>query len=201
MSDLDQLAYRLRKPLAPYFQSPGALLDLGRGTAMPTAGHDGAAVQDGARFFRTDLGFACYYDGTRWLTMHEYSVVPFSAPAGLDFAANDGTALVARLRTDDAPLFTRIAMTTRVLTTNSAVSYWTVLLVGYSITFGSSTTIVNYDTSADTVNAYTSHEGAPAVVQPADYTHIALSVTKAGATGTPGTLRVFPSCFYRLIIP
>ncbi len=41
--------------------------DLGSGTAFPTTG-----VTAGVRFFRTDLGLWCYWDGTRWLSINQY---------------------------------------------------------------------------------------------------------------------------------
>ena len=45
-----------------------ALNGIGSGTSFllsPSAGD---------RYFGTDLGWLCYYAGTRWLTMHEYAV-------------------------------------------------------------------------------------------------------------------------------
>src|SRR4051812_16129428 len=117
MSDYDDLAYNLRKPLAPYFLSYAALLDLGRGTAFPTVGHDGAAVQAGARFFRTDIGFACYYDGTRWLTAHEYPI-PIVPVTAYTAAGSPNATIAAQIRTDYAPYITRVATTLVVATTN-----------------------------------------------------------------------------------
>ena len=39
-----------------------------RGTSMPSS------PATGDRFFRTDLGFECYYDGTRWLTTNVFTI-------------------------------------------------------------------------------------------------------------------------------
>lgn len=46
----------------------GTVSGIASGTSMPGT----PAAND--RFFRTDLGLLCYYDGTRWLTLNEYSV-------------------------------------------------------------------------------------------------------------------------------
>lgn len=164
---------------------------LGAGTSFP------ASPPTNGVYFRTDLGWQCYYDGAQWLTTHEYVVLPALAPTSCDFAANDGTAHVARMRTDYVPYFTRAALTTRVLTTNNGTNFWTVVLAGYNLSFGSFTNIVSYTTASDTAGTYTTHEGAVSTANPANNTHVALSVTK---TLTPGTLRVFWSLYYKLIV-
>src|SRR5689334_21629200 len=92
---LDLDIQTLRRKLTPYFLSYELSLDKGRGTAFPSS----PAVN--WRFFRTDLGFACYYDGAQWLSAHEYALqsvpytptVPSAAfytvgePANLGYAA------------------------------------------------------------------------------------------------------------------
>lgn len=156
----------------------------------------------GRTFFRTDLGFECYYDGTRWLTVHEYSL----ALAGgntlntlLDFSASDSFAYVMRLRTDYAPYFTRCAITTRVSTTNNGTNNWTVGIDLYNLSFGAGTTIYTFSTGTtpDTAGIYTDHEGNASTPAPSNRTHLALSVQK---TLTPGVLRVLPTIYYRLIV-
>lgn len=151
-------------------------------------------------FLRTDLGFLCYYDGTRWLTVHEYERFLFggtSANTLLDFTASDGFAFLMRLRLDYAPYFTRAAVTTRVSTTNNGSNYWTVSLDTYNLNFGAGTSIYQFNTSADTVNTYTDHEGNPSTPNPSNRHHLVLSVQKSGS---PGTLRCLPAIFYRLIV-
>jgi hypothetical protein len=166
----------------------------GAGTAFPSS------PATGARFFRTDLGLECYYDGTRWLTMHEYALGNFGGNTLntlADFTASDSFAFLWRLRTQYAPYFTRVAVTTRVSTTNNATNFWTIGFDCYNISFGAGTTIYTFSTAADTVTAYTDHEGAPSTPAPANNTHLALSIQK---TLTPGALRILFQAYYRLII-
>lgn len=162
------------------------------GTAFPST------PPTGFLFYRTDLGWLCYYDGTRWLTVHEYEAA-FFAGDSIDFTANNASAMIVRNRTDYAPYVTRVALTSRVITTNDANNFWSIVFVGYNLSFGSFTTLVTYTTATDTVNAYTTHESA-LTVAPANNTHFSISITKAGAAANPGTLRLLPAIFYRLIV-
>lgn len=159
-----------------------------------------ASPPTGFLFYRTDLGWLCEYDGTRWLTVHEYSIGNAGGNAAntfADFSASDSFAMIWRLRTDYAPYFTRAAATTRVSTTNTGASYWTIALDCYNLAFGAGTTAYSVATSADAADTYTAHEGTPSTPAPANRHHLALSVQKSG---TPGTLRVLFQAFYRLII-
>lgn len=162
------------------------------GSQFPTG------ISAGFLFYRTDLGWLCYYDGTRWLTVHEYEAA-FFAGDSIDFTANNASAMIVRNRTDYAPYVTRVALTSRVITTNDANNFWSIVFVGYNLSFGAFTTLVTYTTATDTVNAYTTHESA-LTVAPANNTHFSISITKAGAAANPGTLRLLPAIFYRLIV-
>lgn len=195
MSDDDQLAYRLRKPLSAHLMSYAALLDLGRGTAFPTTGHDGAAVQAGARFWRTDLGWLCYYDGTRWLTTHEY-MIPVQALATF---TGPGTlaGTITALRTDYAPYFTRVEMTTVVATTNNGSNFWTIDLIGIDLPFVNVSLISNPNTSADSVGVRVNHAAAAGSPAPSNRQFIRGRFT---TTGSPGQLEITISAFYRLIV-
>jgi len=196
-------AQRLYRLLQPYFLSAASVLDLGRGTAFPTVGYDGLAVGAGSRFFRTDLGWECYYDGARWLTAHQYVAAPFQTAGAtlLDFTASSGGDVPIRLRTDFGTYIEHIAVTTRVLTTNSGASFWTVQFDSQTITFSASTAILSFSTGTtpDTANAYTNHAADVAAGNraPANNGFFTLTVTK---TGTPGTLRCLYAIYYRLIV-
>src|SRR3954469_18270944 len=74
-------------------------------------------------FYRSDLGWLCYYDGTRWLTVHEYSAA-FPQTA---FTATSSF-VIKPIRQDYAPYITRLSAQLIVLTTNSAINFWTILL-------------------------------------------------------------------------
>lgn len=188
-------ARRLYALLTPYFPSRAASLDLGRGTAFPTVGHDGAAVQAGARFWRTDLGFACYYDGTRWLTVQEY-MIPVQA---LTTFTGPGTVAgtITALRTDYAPYFTRVEMTTVVATTNNGSNYWTCELIGVDLPFTSVSVVANPNTSADSVGVRVNHAAAAGSPAPSNRQFVRGRFT---TTGSPGQLEITISAWYRLIV-
>lgn len=203
MSDYSEAARALVPFLEPWMPSHESTRDLGRGAAFPLTATLPGGLAAGDRFFRTDLGFLCYYDGTRWLTVHEDSLALFSGGTLntlLDFSATDSFAFVMRLRTDYAPYFTRCAITTRVLTTNNGANNWLIGIDAYNTSFSAGTTIYSFSTGTtpDTAATYTDHEGAASVPTPAHRTHLVLSVQKSGS---PGVLRVFPTIFYRLVIP
>lgn len=188
-------ARRLYRLLTPYFPTRAGSLELGRGTAFPTIGHDGAAVQAGARFFRTDLGWASYYDGTRWLTAHEY-MIPVQA---LTTFTGPGTlaGTITALRTDYAPYFTRVEMTTVVAATNNGSNYWTCELIGVDLPFTSVSVISNPSTIADTVGVRVNHAAAAGAPTPSNRQFIRGRFT---TTGSPGQLEITISAFYRLIV-
>lgn len=162
----------------------------GIGTAFP------ASPASGARFFRTDLGWLCYYDGTRWLTVHDYLV-----PLTTDFLSAtvlDAEIVVVEPRTDYAPYITRCIAVSRVATTNNGTNYWVVTFQGRNINFSAASSISQFNTSADAVNTYVRHEEVPNVTAtPANDDHLALRVEVVGA---PGTLTLLASIQYRLVV-
>lgn len=114
-------ARRLYQLLQPFFLSYAPLLDLGRGSAFPTTGHDGAAVQSGARFWRDDLDFACFYDGTRWMTVEEYTcVIGVSDSIVGSYAATTANVRLGLLRNDYECRLTRGQISYFVGATNNA---------------------------------------------------------------------------------
>jgi hypothetical protein len=142
-------------------------------------------------YFRTDLGFECYYDGTRWLTTHEYAE---SVTTTL-FTAN-GNALASQARSDYAIYVTRVAISTDVLTTNNGTNYWTVTVRGLNAAL-TATTLLTFTTAADTVNVFTNHEAAPATNTPANRLFFDVLVAK---TLTPGNIYTIVTIYYRLIV-
>jgi len=196
MSDYDQMAYNLRKPLGVYFPSFAASLDLGRGTAFPTVGHDGAAVQAGARFWRTDIGFACYYDGTRWLTAHEYVLDADAATTPADLSGP----YEWQMRQDYNPYFTRVSATVIVATTNNGTNFWTIRFRGLILDRSGATTIHDFTTAADSAGGYILKDAVPTSSQtPANDNTVQVFVQK---TLSPGALTIVSaSVAYRLIIP
>jgi hypothetical protein len=170
--------------------------NLGRGTAFPVTGDLPGGLRSDDRFYRTDLSWACYYDGTRWLTAHEYeTALPVAtttaSPVSATYSAN---------RTDYAPYVTRAIMATNVATTNNATNYWTVNIRGINGAFSAGTTVIGRNTSSDTVAVWSFVEtpgGSLSTQTPANYAYWEIQCTK---TLAPGAITVTIQLVYRLIV-
>ncbi len=158
------------------------------GTSFPT----GPATND--RFFRTDLGWLCYYDGARWLTVHEYeAVLHWYQGITLPYAAGaaNATLLLLPLRTDRNYYYTRGKVYMEVATTNNGSNYWTMALVI------NATTVWSFNTSADSAGTGLNKEDSTASV--ATTGNFAQFKTSA-KTGTPGAITAHATFWYRLIV-
>jgi hypothetical protein len=157
------------------------------GTSFPTS------PDTGEQFFRTDLGWLCYYDGTRWLTVEEFPDFHSSIAA----ATTEGSKSATRIRTDYAPWFTRLAVTTLVATTNNAANYWTIKINSHTKVSGASIAILTFNTSADSADANTDHEQDVTTNNPSNYGMMWINCTK---TLSPGALTAYLTLYYRLIV-
>jgi hypothetical protein len=158
----------------------------GAGTAFPTG------IAAGFMFFRTDLGFLCYYDGTRWLTVHEYSatLVPYGRSAQ-PYSGGAGTLLIYPVRTDYVAYYTRAKAYLDVLTTNNGTNFWS-----FTLTVGA-TAAWAFNTSADAAGTALNKEDTTGGVT-AGTTFAKLDVSSK--TGAPGTLAINVTYWYRLIV-
>lgn len=159
----------------------------GAGTAQPTG------ISAGFRFFRTDLGMDTYYDGTRWLSVHEYDAT-FQQTAFTTTA----TFVIAPLFQTYAPYVTRVALEYEVLTTNNATNFWTISLRGGSATYGATTTIDTFTSAAIAANTWTNIDRVPNTAQAP--TNRAFFDIAAVPTLSPGILVLSATLYYRLII-
>jgi len=159
----------------------------GGGTTFPTG------IASGFRFFRTDLGFDCYYDGTRWLTDFEMpaTILPIT-----NFSANGGSQLIG-VRTDYQLFGEKIAFWTRVNTTNNGTNFWTVSMRGIDTGVSSGTTLYSFDTSGDTAGIAVQRDVTPTTQVPTNRTLLDCQFSK---TLSPGTLDLTATLYYRLII-
>jgi hypothetical protein len=143
-------------------------------------------------FFRTDLGWWIYYDGTRWLTAFELPMIY----GQIVLSNQDG--VQGNFRTDHAPYITRVSLVTRVPTTNNGSNYWTVVTHGWNAAMNAASNIDSFTTAADTVNVETPHDHAPSVsATPANNLFGAFNAT---TTGSPGQLEIWFNILFRLII-
>lgn len=162
----------------------------GAGSSFP------ASPATGLLFFRSDLGFLCYYDGARWLTIHEYSAV-MSTSAATSTVTNANLLTVAQ-RDNYAIDVTRIETSYFVATTNNGTNFWTITHQGQDGTFGTANNISSFDTSGAAANAWGTFDVAPNVTAtPANYRHLNISVSK---TNAPGQLSILSTVYYRLIV-
>ena len=191
--------------LVPYLEawipSHESTRDLGRGTAFPASADLPGGLQAGDRFFRTDLGWLCSYDGTRWLTVHEYSmpleISNASTPVTYAAAGNTVASRIA-YRNDYSLYITRVSTITIVATTNDGTNNWTYSLRALVGNGTSALTIHTFTTAADAAGTQSTHDAAPsnnAVVASRNYFDIV--VTKNNA---PGALTLWSSVYYRLIV-
>lgn len=162
-----------------------------KGTAFPASG-----MPNGSLFFRTDLGWWCYFDGTRWLTCHEYE-----SPHVLESTAVNGTQAAIRANgTAYAPYITRVVCVVRVNTTNNGSNFWTIAVRGLSDTQAATTTIHTFTTSGSAVNTFVRGEANPPTNQtPANYS--SFDIALSFGAGAPGSINVTTTIYYRLIVP
>ena len=157
------------------------------GTAFP------GSPTSGDVFFRTDLGWLCYYDGTRWLTCHEFHTSMVSIVSSID----DGR-YMARIRTNYGIYVTRLDCTTIVSTPNNGTNYWTISFRSLNATLSGWTTLGSFNTASDTVGAIVDHSNITvAAPTPASYGIFDVLWAK---TLSPGYLQIFPSVYYRVIV-
>ncbi len=93
--------------------------ELHGGTSFP------ASPATDSRFYRTDLGFECFYDGTRWLTVDEYQMV--LTPYAINpppYSTAPQTILLVPSRSDRNYYFTRARAYLFVSPTNTGSAYW-----------------------------------------------------------------------------
>lgn len=170
---------------------------LGRGQGLPSFSANPASWPNFVPIFRRDVGFAVYYDGTRWLSVHEEE----SALPPITVAAN-GNQIIVPHRTDFNPYITRVGVAWFVATTNSAASYWAFLLRSVTTSaYGGATNIHSDNTSGGAANTWSIGSAVPSTTQVPGTTYaFDISYSKAGGTGTPGNLTIAASIWWRHIV-
>ena len=146
-------------------------------------------------YFRTDLGLLCYFDGTRWLTVNEYTTPQLrgGTPDSMD------TDLL-KLMNSKHIYISNISAITYTSTTNDASNYYTVNLYivpiwGY---YGAMSTLLHtFDTKADGTANWADHTGCNTNRLGNSDDHLMAKITK---TGSPGTMSYTFIATYRLII-
>jgi hypothetical protein len=151
-------------------------------------------------YFRTDLGYLCYYSGATygWLSVHEYSSLNYADDDKAGVTASSLALILAKLNSTYGFYVTRIAINTYVATTNNGSNYWNVTIRSENSTRTSTTSLYTFTTSADSPGGYVGHDGNPSTPTNATNKYgISINVTK---TGTPGALYFACAVYYRLIV-
>jgi hypothetical protein len=190
------LARKLTPPLIGLgFHQFDGTRDLSRGTSFPASADIPGGLLAGDRFWRTDLDFACFYDGARWLTMHEYYVPIVLRQA----VAVTNTLFEKVIRTDFAPYITRTITLTNVAAPNTGANYWTVTIQGINTARSAGSTIETFNTSLDTAAVETLRDNVPGTSQtPTNRT--LLRVIVQITVGAPGAITIAQSLYFRLIV-
>lgn len=159
----------------------------GYGTANP------ATPITGLPFFRTDLGWWIYYDGTRFLTAHEYSA-PITDQIS-NTVAFDTAMIVTR---DDGyhTYWTYAAVQTFISPTNNGANFWTIELQGVNNAIAATTSIASFDTSSYAAGGTYTSLGI-STPEPANHPFVRAHVTK---TGAPSALALTMTAYYRLVV-
>lgn len=177
----------------------GAVLAMGNGAVIWNAGTSfPASKATGDRYYRTDLGMDFYYDGTRWLSVQEFSLAGAVIDVLQPVSTTNTSATFAVV--DEGPssvgaYVTRIVFSTLVTGTNTGSHYWTV----QACSMASAGTLHNlgssFATSADSTS-WTRHVVSVGSVVTAGDIEYRAQGTK---TGTPGGLYCLMAIYYRLI--
>lgn len=115
----------------------------GRGTSFP------ASPVTGMRWERTDLNLLCYYDGTRWLTVQQYTL----SAATADLPT---TSYQSHILGFEGPLFVCEAFwSRRASTPQSPSNYWDASLDYWDKVSGVKSTLAVFNTKADDYSTVT----------------------------------------------
>jgi len=151
----------------------------------------------GDPFFRTDLGWLCWYTASGWLTDFEIALpaLPNAGFAGSSSA--DGVYWYHAVRSDYPLYLTNFTCDTYIGGTNNGSNYYTIQL-GRMTSGLSETNIVNFNTSADTASTVTNHDQT--INSLLDASALVLVTHNITKTGSPGGCLVWPCVYARLVV-
>jgi hypothetical protein len=159
-----------------------------QGTAFP------ASPFTGQQFFRTDLGWTCYWDGTYWLTVAEYSS---ECDITRLTTAGSGGQITGTVRSDRAIYVSFVTLTLYVYTTNNASNYWSVGIRGINQAVSAATDFYTASTADYGAATFLRFEGSADPTAPSNRAWFGYYATK---TGAPGDLIVRCRISYRMIV-
>lgn len=171
--------------------SAGAELGLSNGSVAWTAGTSfPGSPATGDRYYRTDRHLEYFYDGTRWLTVHEYTASAVQRDGNWPLTANGNNGHISIDQGANGIYIVRIAASTTTLATNNGSNYWTTQWTYMTSAGGTGNVGSSYNTSADTASATVSHIVTVDAVMGGTVTGIYAAHTK---TGSPGNYYMWPA--------
>lgn len=159
------------------------------GTSFPST------PASGDKFYRTDLNWLCFYDGTRWLTVHEY-LADFANQQALQPITTQSYFASVTLRRDYGVYLTRFHGSYYIGPTNNGSNYRTLNLVWGNST-SSETTLYTTDSSAAAASTNIDWSIAINSVISSSAFYLAINNTR---TGLPSGLYGNFAIAYRLVV-
>jgi hypothetical protein len=163
----------------------------GTGGAYPEGASFPASPGSGDKFYRNDLNLLCYYDGVRWLSAQEYTLA-FAQEAVLPITASNAAGFFAALPLS-AVYLTRLVSGTRNAGTNNGSNYWTISMENRP----TGATIASFATASDTSGDYVTHESTINAAVASSEHALRMAASKVGS---PGSLYLFPTLYYRRLV-
>lgn len=148
----------------------------------------------GQEFFRTDLGFDCFWNGTYWVTKDLFT----ASMSVLNASANGSGGGVALWNTYQFYV-ERVIFQIKCVGTQDATNYWTVYARSINNGYSAATTIYSFVTTGLSPNIFYDKSGVPTVRTDATNKYwLDIAYNKTNSPGDIGLL--FCTFFYRLIV-
>jgi hypothetical protein len=201
MGKHEQLAHDIAPDLEPYLLSFNSTRFLGRVTAFPASADIPGGLQTDDWCIRTDNDYECYYDGTRWLTRHEY-VAPindyfFGVAGGAAYAGGVVQSIArAMTRTDFTIYITRFVLFATCSVLQTAVNNWR---VAFQSNF-SATTNALYNTNGQAAATLVLTEIAVGAITQNAAASSETRMLVDVKNGVPGTIVLEAAMYYRLVV-
>lgn len=145
-------------------------------------------------YYRTDRSLLYFYDGTRWLTVNQYSEHPPAADGLIPLTITNVSHRWPDVGSYDVYL-EKVEHVTFASNLSAGARYWTVDVIPTSAT-ADLTSLGSFSISGDSNSTWTRHDLTVNAVLDSTLRHIRWSVTKVS---TPNGLYLLPRLIYRLV--
>lgn len=156
------------------------------GSSFPTPSFTGQL------FYRSDLKYWCFWNGTYWLTVSE-----FVADLPLTYYSSGMWVPGHPIKSDYNVFITKIAINYMVSTNSNSSNYWNIITRSINLPLSSSVWIRSTYTGSAVAGTYYQDRGTIEAIPSVAPGWIDFSFTK---TGSPGLLTAGGACYYRFRI-